>query len=209
MKIKNDLVSIKIGKKQYDLNNLILNEYLNRFAKSQLDKDKVKQRDYIKELKYCLIKFDEPFENFDENIELHNQDFDICLVDGVSNIVQEMSEKEISIKYTYKTNWNVWDYKENTAINKNIANYRGRKITAIGFNSHWMSDENTVIKFPVCAVLDVSNYNIYLQPDQDVSITRKDIISTDAEFYSNSKKIKGPVHLAPFRKRVNFNSKKF
>lgn len=197
MRIKNDLVSIKMGSKQYDFNNLILNEYLNRFAKSQLDKDKVKQRDYIKELRYCLIKFDASFENINENTELHNQDFDICLVDGASNIIQELSEKEITIKYTYKTDWNVWDYKKNTALDNNISNYCGRKITAIGFNSHWMSDKNTVAKVPVCAVLDVSNYDIYLQENQELTITRKDIINSDSIFWSDSNKVKGAIHLCP------------
>ena len=54
------------------------------------------------------------------------------------------------------------------------------------------------------AVLDVSNYNIYLQENQELSVTRKDIITTDALFYSNDKtKIPGPVHLAPYRGATN------
>lgn len=54
-------------------------------------------------------------------------------------------------------------------------------------------------KTPVCAILDTSNYNMYLQQNQDFSITRRDIITTDALFYSSNKnKIPGPVHLAPY-----------
>ena len=33
MKIRNELVSIKMGKKKYDFNNLILDEYLKRLSK--------------------------------------------------------------------------------------------------------------------------------------------------------------------------------
>lgn len=194
MRIRNDLVSIKIGKKQYDFNNLILNEYLNRFAKSQLDKNGIRKVVNNKELSYCLLKFDTPFE-LDENTELHNQDFDIAI--SCTNTVQEISEQEVNVKYTYNCNEGIWDYKEHTAENIKMLDYYNRKIVAIGFNSHFQSDENTSYKIPVCAVLDVSNYNIYLQESQDFVVTRKDIISSDAQFWSEDSRIKGPIHLAP------------
>ena len=63
MKIRNDLISIKIGKKQYDFNNLILDTYLQRFIKGQLDKDYLTSVLNDKELRYCLFKFDTPLEN--------------------------------------------------------------------------------------------------------------------------------------------------
>ena len=59
MKIKNDLISIKIGKKQYDFTNLILDEYLRKFVNSQLDEAKTRSISNVKELRYCLIKFDD------------------------------------------------------------------------------------------------------------------------------------------------------
>lgn len=192
MRIRNDLVSIKIGKKQYDFNNLILNEYLNRFAKSQLDKNSIRLITNDKELSYCLLKFDTPLE-INENTELYNQDFDICILSDNTNIVQEISEQEITIKYTYNSNLSLWDYKKNTADNIKISDYNNKKITAIGFNSYFAP--STDLK--VCAVLDVSNYNIYLQENQDLTITRKDIISSDTVFWTENKKVKGPVHLAP------------
>lgn len=194
MRIRNDLVSIKIGKKQYDFNNLILNEYLNRFAKSQLDKNNMRLIANDKELSYCLLKFDTPLE-INENTELNNQDFDVCILSDNTNIVQEISEQEITIKYTYNSNASIWDYKKNTADNIKISDYNNKKITAIGFNSYFAPSTN----LKVCAVLDVSNYNIYLQENQDLTITRKDIISSDIQFWTENKKVKGPVHLAPSR----------
>ena len=58
MKIKNELVSIKMGDKQYDFNNLILDEYLKRFVKAQLNKNNITKANIERTLRYCLIKFD-------------------------------------------------------------------------------------------------------------------------------------------------------
>lgn len=199
MKIKNELVTIKVGEKQYDFNNLILDEYLKRFAKAQLSKDDIYKAGYDKRLRYCLIKFDIPFENITPSTELHNQDFDICVVYG-ANIKQIINSEQISIQYKYGTdeNFNIWDYERNTATDNYISNYYGRKITAVGFNSWWANDGNLQAKHPVCAVLDTSNYNIYLQENQEFSITRKDIITTDGIFYSNDKnKVSAPAHICP------------
>ena len=198
MKIKNELVSIKIGNKYYDFNNLILDEYLKRFVKAQLDKDKLDSTSYNKKLNYCFLKFDTPFENLKGDTDLNNQDFDICFISkSISN--QTINERQISIQYDYQisSNATIFDYSQNNTSAK-LSDYYGRKITAIGFNNTYADDSNLEIKIPVCAVLDTSNYNIYLQENQELSITRKDIITTDALFYSNDKnKVQGPAHLAP------------
>lgn len=132
MRIRNDLVSIKIGSKQYDFKNLILSDYLRRFAWSQLDERQVREKKMLKSLKYCLLKFDTPVVGVNPDPEfLRNQDFDICLVEGASNIVQDVSNNEIAIKYTYKSDWNIYDYKKGTATDNYISNYYGKKITAI------------------------------------------------------------------------------
>lgn len=199
MKIRNDLISIKIGKKQYDFNNLILDTYLQRFIKGQLDKDYLTSVLNDKELRYCLFKFDTPLENLEGNISLKNKDFDICFVFS-SKSNQIVNDKQISIQYDYKINNDVViiDYNKPDNQNIKISDYYNKKITAIGFNSFFADDTNFSYKVPVCAVLDTSNYNIYLQENQELAITRKDIITTDALFYSNNKdKVPGPVHLAP------------
>lgn len=191
MKIKNDLVSIKLGNKHYDFNNLILDEYLKRFAKAQLDKEKLDSIITNKELKYCLIKFDTEFSDLKNDTELHNQDFDICLLNS-AKATQEISQNKITMQYHY-AGQRVWDYSKQAEMG--IGNYKCKKITALGFNSSWASDAVFEYKFPVCAVLDTSNYNIYIQDNQEINVSREDTITTDTLFYSNS--VKGPAHLAP------------
>ena len=197
MKIKNELVSIKIGKKQYDFNNLVLDEYLKRFARSQLNEEDVNLTTMDKRARYCLIKFDEPLEDISAKSEIQNSDFDICLM-GSTIANQDISEQNITTEYLYASYF-IWDYNKKTAEDVKISDYYGKKITAIGFNSWWAKGSVLVL-----AVLDVSNYNIYLQENQELSVTRKDVITTDALFYSNDKsKVPGPVHLAPYRSATN------
>ncbi|MBP3464119.1 MAG: hypothetical protein J6K45_06550 [Clostridia bacterium] len=193
MKICNDLVEIKMGRKKYEFKNLILNNYLKRFAEKQLDMSG--NRNFLKSIRlnYCFFKFDEPITNLNENTELTFEDFDICAVDGAKTIIQDLSEGGCSIKYTYEFDWVMWDYNKHTATDNFISNYYGKKVTAIGFFTHWL--ENASNK--ACAVLDTSNYNIYLQENQGITITRKDIITSDALFWSSNKEITGPLHLAP------------
>jgi len=199
MKIKNELVSFKIGDKQYDFNNLILNEYLKRFVIAQLSKDNITKTSIERALNYCLIKFESPFETINGNVELKENDFDICLIPEVKH-EQEINENQIIVQYKYEMqeNTTIIDYKKNIISIPNeivLSNYYNKKITAIGFASNILDDNIA----PVCAVLDTSNYNIYLQENQEFVITRRDIITTDALFYTNNKnKVPGPAHLAPY-----------
>ena len=204
MKIKNDLVRIKVGKKKYDFHNLILNEYLRRFALGQIDKENTLKGKLTqsRELNYILLKLDTSLE-ITESSELHYNDFDICIINQAKHF-QDLSENQITIQYDYKTKENMFvvdisvssQATETTSgIIKFLNNFYGKKITAIGFSSGWSPWAN----YSVCAVLDTSNYNIYLEENQEFSVTRRDIITTDAEFYSNDKdKVPAPVHLAPY-----------
>lgn len=196
MKIKNDLVSIKIGKKQYDFRNLILDTYLEKFALTQLDITNAEKIGNRKSLTCLLLKFDTPFENLNENSLLVNEDFDVYVILDTS-YVQEITNSTIIVQYSYNAK-KVLEYSSSgLSDNIDISNFWGRKITALGFNSTPTTSNiwNTNVK----AVLDTSNYNIYLQENQDFVVTRKDIITTDALFYTNNKeKIAGPIHLAPF-----------
>lgn len=198
MKIKNDLITIKVGKKQYDFKNLILDEYLKVFAQAQLNEEDIKVIKNNKYLRYVLIKFDTPLNNITEKSILKNEDFDIAIVSGETSS-QEINDCNISIKYTYKTteNFAIRDYSTKETIYNDISKFYGKKITALGFNRDFSTLPN--VNANVCAVLDTSNYNIYLQENQDFTVTRKDIITTDALFYSNDKaKVSGPIHLAPY-----------
>lgn len=200
MKIKNELISIKIGNKHYDFNNLILDNYLKKFVEAQLDKNNINSVTTDRKLTYFLLKFDTPFENLNGSTELNNSNFDICIIFR-SNGKQIITEKQVTIQYDYAfdVEATIVDYSNLSNTDSKISDYYNRKITAIGFNSYWTDDTNFSWKVPVLAVLDTSSYNIYLQEKQEFSITRKDIIITEAIFYSNNKvKIPGPVHLAPY-----------
>lgn len=195
MKIKNEKIVIRCGNKKVELTNLILDCYLNQFANAQISMNKATQTAYKKNLKYCLLKFDESLE-FDKTSLIPNEKFNISLI-GDEIIKQEGNDKKVIIQYDYLFNSNtfLYDYtkKQGDCL---ISSYYGKKITAIGFNVWWTPTvkDNFV---PVCAILDVSNYNLYLQEGQEFSITRKDVISTDIEFYSPTNKITYPVHMAP------------
>lgn len=204
MKIKNDLVRIKVGKKKYDFHNLILNEYLRRFALAQIDKENTLKGKLTqsRELNYILLKLDTSLE-ITESSKLYYNDFDICIINQAKHF-QDLSENQITIQYDYNTKENMFvvdisvssQATETTSGTiKSLNNFYGKKITAIGFSSGWAPWAN----YPICAVLDTSNYNIYLEENQEFSVTRRDIITTDAEFYSNDKdKVPAPVHLAPY-----------
>ena len=195
MKIKNELVSLKIGNKQYDFKNLILNEYLKRFIYNQID---TTSRNILKNqnlLRILLLKFDTPFENLSEKSILYPTDFDISFVGKSCKAIDtNVSENLITIKYTYATDDYIYDYNKKKGGDLPLSDYYNKKIVAIGFATNWVHfTQNNKI----CAVLDTSNYNIYLQANQKLECTRKDTISTDALFWSNDKRIKGPVHLCP------------
>lgn len=194
MKIKNEQVILRIGNKKYEFQNLILDEYLKRFARRQQDKDKLNLLKNKTELNCCLLKFDTPIESLSETSQLVNEDFDICI--DISTFTQQISQKQVSIVYNYDSNFIMYDYNKSGKLD--IKDYYGRQITAIGFNSTYLRN-SIAEEVYVCAVLDTSNYNIYLQEKQEISITRKDIIETDAIFSSNNaKKVPGPIHLAPY-----------
>lgn len=197
MKIKNDLISIRIGNKHYDSHNLILDEYLKTFARAQLNENDISKIINDKNLNYLLIKFDTPLQNINENSIIKNEDFDISLNFSCTSI-QDISDNLITTQYQYKTrDIVIYKYHEDNSVNTSLIDeFNGKKITALGFNSYWTP--STFIENPVKAVLDTSNYNIYLQKNQEFSVTRKDIITTDTLFYSNNKeKVPAPLHLMP------------
>lgn len=195
MEVKNELVSLKIGNKQYDFKNLILDEYLKRFIYNQID---TTSRNILKNqnlLRILLLKFDTPFENLSEKSILYPTDFDISFVGkSYKAIDTNVSENLITIKYTYATDDYIYDYNKKEGGDLPLSDYYNKKIVAIGFATNWV---HFTKNNKICAVLDTSNYNIYLQANQKLECTRKDTISTDALFWSNDKRIKGPVHLCP------------
>ena len=66
MKIKNEKILIKCGKKRIELRNLILDAYLNQFANAQISIGNAVSTDFQKCLNYCLLKFEEPLYVYDD-----------------------------------------------------------------------------------------------------------------------------------------------
>lgn len=190
MKIKN-FINLKIGKKSIDFHNLILDEYLERFVKTQLDINLSIKAPNLKKLRTLYIKFDTPL-SFDATSKIDPfESFDIAMPLDLDDFLQNISDKAITAKYIYSAKERV--YNLSTRQYESISNYYGRNITALGFNALF-----AVLRLGgyTCSILNTSNYNISFEENQDFVLTRRDTISTDADFWSNDSRIKGPIHLS-------------
>ena len=171
MKIKNLEVGIKIGNKEKKFTNLILNAYLNLFADSVVDFKS-------KKLTHCAINITK--NNFiSEYSSTFN--FDVLLEGSLQEV---LIENTIINKYKY--------IEENTVANfSSLSNFNNRIIKEIAFGEY---DYGTEL-FNIYAYLDLKNYNIIIQNEQPLIISRIDKIVSDMMFWSNSNKIKSPFHL--------------
>lgn len=189
MKIKN-FINLKIGNKSIDFHNLILDEYLERFVKTQLDINVSIKAPNLKKLRTLYIKFDTPL-SFDATSKLDPfASFDIALPINLDEFSQNISDKTITAKYIYSAGERV--YNLSARKYESIVGYYNRKITAIGFNALF-----AVLRLGgyTCSILNTSNYNISLEASQEFVLTRRDTISTDADFWCNDSRVKGPIHL--------------
>ncbi len=190
MKIKN-IINIKIGKKSIDFHNLILDEYLERFVRTQLDLNVSNLAPNLKQLRTLYLKFDTPLE-FDITSKINPfESFDIALPMDLDEFSQNISDKAITAKYIFSAKESVYNLA--TRKYESISNYYGRKITAIGFNALFAIPK---LGGYVCSILNTINYNISLEENQGFVLTRRDTISTDANFWSNDSRVKGPIHLS-------------
>ena len=214
MEIKNDCIEIKIGNKKYEFKNLILDTYLKKFVHSQLyptDFDTKLRRN----LKTIGIKFDEPIKDINEKSEINILESDIVTYSASLFETVEGAEKTIYVDYRYNIPYSTvgsnayyididkLNIEEDIAI-YSLEKFKGKKIAQIFFASYWIGLNDNPIY--IDAILDVSNFNIYIQENQDIYITRKDIISTDAIFYNNDNElIKYPEYLSPIKVLDIFN----
>lgn len=186
-KIKNLEINIKIGKKEYSFKNLILDSLLNNYAISLVDKNKYNSN--FKTPGSCAIKFS-AINDVNSDMKLKNNNFDICISN--TSRISDTSKNNIINKYICDSEIAyIWDYSKQTAQNIKLKDYEGYKIYFLGFSYGWDPDNDTL------AVLDVSNYDIYIQKGEEIQITRIDEISSDAIFTSLHEKINCPVHLLP------------
>lgn len=183
-KVKNLSIDIKIGNREYKLKNLILNTLLNSYVKKlTIQYDQMRTV-----LASCMLKFSN-LENITGDSLIRCDTFDICIT--TANINSLNSANKIINKYVYNSeNEYIYDYSKETSQNIKISDYIGNKIYALGFS--FAGTDGTL---NVDAVLDVSNYDMYIYEGEEILITRIDEISTDAIFKSLHEKVKFPVHL--------------
>lgn len=169
MKIRNEYIQIKIGNKTWTKKNMILNEYLYRMFDSQINTEHDKC--YISR---CFLKLDTPIENVDYDSEILPSQFDIT----IRNLLDEEYFKQrtvrtnnsIRINYVFDSNsmFIIDGQWHEASIMKNYAN---RKIMGIGFG---IDDSSNIF-----AYLDTSNMNIVINYDENISISRVDLLQSD------------------------------
>lgn len=177
MRIKNEYIKIKTGNKTTTLQNYIYDSYLSPFSKTQYltDLSDITQEQAKKIMSQVYIRFDD---NLPDVTNASISDFEIYNANNKTGI--ETSINNIKTSYDYFLN-NAYKISDFSAIN--ISDYYNKKITALGFGNN----------MTLYACLDVSNYNIYVLEDEEIYISRKDIITTETECYGYDY----PIHLMP------------
>lgn len=184
MIVKNEFVKIKQKNNVVELHNLILNKYLELFSRTQYESETELEDDNgQKRLTVCLIKFDTPIENINENIELSQQDFDIQFSLLTQSV--EFNNQEASIMYNYGRRESNGIYVIATEeYVDNLEDFLGKKITAIGFGSY--NDIYTIV--------DTTNYSLIVEDSDSFNVFRKDNFKSDAVCSDY------PYHLSPIGK---------
>ena len=173
MKIQNKEVGIKIGNKEKKFTNLILNSYLNLFADSFIE---FKNKD----LSYCFLNFTNYNNKINEDSTEMN--YDTILESDFSNNIEILTSNTIINKYYYK---------KTLAGEQDVSEFAGKQLIDIGFANY----DNTLQKYVMYAYLNVSEYNIIVQENQPIVISRTDKIESDMNLWTNSPEVKGPIHL--------------
>ena len=171
MKVKNKEIGIKIGKKELKFTNMILDTYLDLFADSFISFES-------KDLTYCLVNFTH-INNINETSK--EMEYDLVLEADFNKNIEILSPTSITNKYFYK----------NPIAGQDWNNYKGYRIQNIGF-ARLNSQGNG---YSLYAYLDVSNYNIIVQDEQPIIISRIDQITSDMDLWVNNSEIKAPYHL--------------
>lgn len=206
MELINESVTIKMGSKVMDFKNLILDNYLDNFARTQLLTDSYTGIGNTLSVLSVALKFDTELD-IHEDSEFYGDEFEMFTMSAMDNqINQVISGKQMTIQYKYPLEDQQILVRDTDSFHYDtIASaFNGRKLTAIAFFPTWMCIVAAGgFRIPARAILDVSRYNIYIAENTPLSITRKDIVNSDADFYSPFNSIKGPIHLVPDKNGLN------
>ena len=150
MKIQNKEIGIKIGDKELKFTNMILNSYLDLFADSFVE---FKNKD----LPYCLVNFNNINNITEDSTEMN---YDLILEADFNKNIEVLSPISITNKYYYR----------NPQVGQEWEAYIGKPIISIGFANY----DYILNKYIIYAYLDISNYNIIIQENQPITISRID-----------------------------------
>lgn len=185
MKIENKEIGIKIGDKELKFTNIILNSYLNLFADSFIN---FKNKD----LPYCLVNFTHYNNKIDKTSTEMN--YDLILEADFDKNIEILTENSITNKYYYR----------HAQVGQEWETYKNKAIIDIGFaNYDYVSN-----KYVIYAYLNVSNYNIMVQDNQPIIISRVDKITSDMSMWANNSEIKAPYHLS-MRGMLNYEGMEY
>ncbi len=173
MKVENKEIGIKVGKKEFKFTNMILNSYLDLFADSFID---FKNKDLL----YCLVNFTHYDNEIDETSTEMN--YDLVLEADFNKNIEILSTTSVVNKYFYR----------NAQIGQEWENFNNKSIIDIGFANY----DYKLNKYIIYAYLNVSNYNIVVQENQPIIISRIDKIISDMNLWANNSEIKAPYHLS-------------
>lgn len=171
MKIKNDFIEIKLNNRVVTIRNHILEKYIIAIKDNQF---KTEEQPKDLRLNFIYLKFDEPVSISEE---LQTTDFDLTFAGAKFDL--NYAGNQIIADYYYLLS------------QETLRQYQGRKIASIGFGG---SFENYSVS--IGAVVDTSNYDLYVTENVDLKITRRDIFSTDGIFYTTDNV--GMYHLFPY-----------
>jgi len=184
MKIKNEYVEIKTGKKRYIKQNMILDIYLKRLFDMQY-----KTNHDTTMINACFLNFTEPIDVQYDSILTEN-DFDVIMTNISDNDkyfkkISILNKNTIKLKYVFDDTSSF--YKDHSYGTKSVLyDYINIPLYGIGFGYLDPNDNGIVF-----AYLDTSNMNIIINAEESLSVSRLDILQSDGM-------IKGydfPLHL--------------
>lgn len=194
MKIKNEYIQVKIGNKTFTKRNMILDKFIKRVFDAQMDLEHS-----TAEIINCYLKLDTPIGDIAYDTNVPYSTFDITFwggttktSTGVDNFGKMSQLTSNSAKIIYNFDARPWfEYQNDYYAPNDFIMFAGRKITAIGFGN--FTD--------IFAVVDTNDMNIYIDGNENLSITRVDLYQSDGV-------VKGfdyPLHLVNDMAHYNDN----
>jgi hypothetical protein len=188
MVIKNQSIDIFLGNRQFKYKNLLTDTLLTEFAYT------LKPENFnasVRSMDYCYIKFDTPL-TIENNSQYLKNDFDILIYNNYGEQSADISPNSISL-LTELVGKPVLS--DNPATDVSWNDYVGRKVCTLGFR--WTFTDNFADHKYMLSLVDLSQFNIILQKNEEIKVTRIDTIESDNQFFVGTPKVKGLVHLSP------------